>query len=141
MRNTVNAQVVKICVVVHFLAWCAVATVWAVKWWSERPAPSGPRYNSAKDFIENLDILVYAGVHESTLAVGAAASAWLSADPGAALTITFAGGILLAGTLQWFLLGKLVQWVALHGGRRLAGVLLGLYGVWAAGGMFLWVAS
>ena len=125
----------------HFLAWCVAAGTWAVNWWRQGPAPTGPLYNSARKFIGRLDFFVQDTIHEWTIRVAATASNWFSADIGPWYTITFAGLMLLAGTLQWFLLGRLVKWVAVRSSRRLALVLLGLYGAWTAGAVFMWVAS
>ncbi len=131
----------RICVTVHFFAWCAAAVTWGVKWAQEGPAPSGPLYYAAQTFISQVDVLVSGIVHELTVKVAQVASAWFSWDSGASLTIAFGGLILLAGTLQWFLLGRLVQWVAAYKSRVAALSILGLYSAWAAGALFLWVAS
>ncbi len=85
---------------------------WAVSWWRYGPAPSGPLYYSAMKFIGRLDILVCGNAQELAIKVGHTASARLSADLGASFTVAFSCLILLAGTLQWFLLGRFVQWVA-----------------------------
>ncbi len=65
----------------------------------------------------------------------------VTADLGACFTVGFACLILLAGTLQWFLLGRLVQWLATRKNRFVAVVVLGLYGAWAAFAVILWVAG
>jgi hypothetical protein len=131
----------RICVAVHFLAWCAAAITWGVKWSQEGPAPAGPLYYAAQKFISQMDVLVSGGVHELTVKIAPVASAWFSWDGGASLTIIFACLIFLAGTVQWFLLGRLVQWVAARKGRVAALSILGVYGAWVAGALFLWVAS
>ena len=141
MVDRVIAQADKCCVALHLLAWCAAATHWAVKWWRDGPAPAGPLYNAAKSFIGRLDILVQSTVHELTIWIAQSASARLSVNIGACLTITFGILILLAGTLQWFLLGRLVQWVARRWGQMPGLTLFGLFGLWAFGALFLWVAS
>lgn len=98
-------------------------------------------YNGAKDFIGRLDILVEANIENLTIRVGPAVSDWFSADLGASFTVTFAFVILLAGTLQWFLLGRLVQWLSARKGRRFGQLALWLYAVWAIFSIFLWVAA
>lgn len=135
------AQADRMCVAIHVLAWFAAAVTWGVSWWRYGPDPSGPLYYSAMRFIGRLDILVRGNVEELTIKVGQTASAWLSTDLGASFTVAFACLILLAGSLQWFLLGRLVQWLAVHKGRKLAFAALGAYGAWAALALFLWVAS
>jgi hypothetical protein len=42
-----------------------------------------------------------------------------------------------AGTLQWFLLGKLVQWIAARKGATLGSAVLGAYTIWIGGCVFL----
>jgi hypothetical protein len=84
---------------------------------------------------------VYGIVHELAIKIGAAASAGLSINIGACLTVVFAGLILLAGTLQWFLLGKLAQLALARSGRVPAISILGFYGLWVGGAVFLWIAS
>src|SRR5688572_1519508 len=44
-------------------------------------------------------------------------------------------------TLQWFLLGKLVVWIATHQGRGLALTVLGVYAIWTIRAVFLWTMS
>jgi hypothetical protein len=69
------------------------------------------------------------------------ASSWLSVNIGASLTVAFGVLILFAGTIQWFLLGKLVQWVMVSGSRALAIAVLGFYGLWVGAAASLWVAG
>jgi hypothetical protein len=141
MIDKVIANADKTCAALHVTAWFIVAVNWAVSWWHDGPAPSGPLYYSAMRFIGRLDILVRANIEELTIKVGQTVSALLSTDPGACFTVVFGVLILLAGTLQWFLLGRLVQWVAARRGRILAVGVLGVYGAWSALAVFLWVAS
>jgi hypothetical protein len=138
-RLIVNAD--KTCAALHVLAWFIVAVNWAVSWWYYGPNPAGPLYISAMRFIGRLDILVRANVEELTIRLGQMVSAWLSIDLGACFTVAFGVLILLAGTLQWFLLGSLVQWLAARRGRILAVGVLGILGAWAALAAFLWIAT
>src|SRR5262249_9859086 len=94
-----------ICAGLHFLAWLAAVAIWTLNWRRTGPAPTGPIYYGAEKFIHHIDALVYGVVHELTVVVAKAVSAWLSLQIGACLTVTFAVLILLAGTVQWFLLG------------------------------------
>ena len=45
---------------------------------------------------------------------------------GACLTVSFAALILIAGSVQWFLLGNLGQWVMARFGRDLGAVFIGI---------------
>lgn len=99
-----------------------------------------PLYNVAKHFIGRLDILVEANV-ENLVKVGVAVSDWFSADLGASFTVTSGFMILLAGSLQWFLLGRLVPWLSASKRRWFALVFLWLYAVWATISLLLWVAA
>lgn len=141
MSNRLVERADRICVIIHFLAWCAAATTWGLNWLREGAAPSGPVYYSAQTFISRVDVLAYGVVYESTIKIAELTSAWFLWDSGATLTITFGCLILLAGTLQWFLLGRLVQWVSARKSRVAALALLGSYGVWAFGALLSWVAT
>lgn len=140
MREEVIRLADRLCVVAHFLTWLAAAVTWSVNWWREGPAPSGPLYNSAFHFIGRVDALVFDMVREWTIKLGLSASNLLKVDLGACFNITFACLILATGSRQWFLLGRLVQWVAARKGPRFALVLLGTYCIWVAFAVFLWVA-
>jgi len=85
--------------------------------------------------------LVRGNIEDLTIKIGQAASAWFSADLGTSFTVAFACLIFLAGSLQWFLLGRLVQWLAARKSKRFAFAVLGAYGMWAGLTIFLWVAS
>jgi hypothetical protein len=140
MGDKLIRRVVQLLVALHLFAWLAGAVTWTMAW-REGRGPSGPLYNSAKDFIGSLDILVQCNVDQVSMKTAQNAATWFSMDLGALYAITFACLILLGGTLQWFLLGRLVQWVATRKGRAAALSILGVYGVWAAGALFLWVAA
>lgn len=119
----------KTCLAVHLAAWCAAVTAWTFIWRQQGPYPAGPPYNQTNDAIGNLDFLMYHTAHEWSLSIAIALSSW--ADLGATYIVAYAVLILLAGSLQWFLLGRLVQWVDLRLGRSAALSLLGIYGLWA----------
>jgi hypothetical protein len=129
------------CVVFHFLAWCIAAATWTLKWVREGPAPYGRLYNSAYLFIGRVDILVRETARRLAVYIGQSGFDWLAGQYGAWLTISFAFLILIGGTLQWFLLGRLVQWIADHKHQRFARMLLGFYVAWAAGAVLLWIAE
>ena len=141
MADRIVGHVGEVCVAAHFLAWCGAAITWVVNWAQYGPAPSGPIYNGAQEFISRVDILVSELAFELTIRIAPAVSQWFSWDIGACLTIGFAFLILLAGTAQWYVLGRLVRWVAERRGRRAALPILGAYGMWMAGALFLWIAA
>src|SRR5213075_1606238 len=104
------------------------------------PEPSGPLYYGAHKFLQRLDPLVYGTAAELASTFGQTVSAWLSGNTGACLTVAFALFILLGGSLQWFLLGKLAQWTTARRGW-VPSAVLGAYAVWAAVSLFLWIAA
>lgn len=112
----------------HFAAWLLTAALWLRNWAEEGPAPSGPAYNTAKHFIEHLDPFVWHTVQEWTIRIATS----FPTGMGTAFTITYAILILLAGTLQWFLLGRLIQWTDQRLGRKPTLTLFGLYALLAA---------
>lgn len=130
-----------VAVVGHFLAWCVAVVVWTVSWIRYGPEPSNGWYSGAHKFIHHLDILVYGSVVEITTWTGYTFSAWLSIGPGACLAVLYPILILIAGSVQWLLLGRLLLWVTARFGRIPAAVLMGLYGLWGAGSLFLWLVA
>ena len=140
-RSGLIAQADKLCAVVHFVAWLVVAAIWMVNWRLNGPAPSGPLFNSAYEFIGRIDYFVKATIEDLTIRVGQTAAGWFSLDLGASFTILCAVFLLLAGTLQWFLLGKLAQWTAARKGIVAGSSLLGAYAIWIGACVFLWIAA
>jgi hypothetical protein len=140
-RDQLIAQADKLCAGVHLIAWFAVAISWTVNWRLNGPSPSGPLFNIAYRFIGRVDYLVRATIYDLSVKIGQAATAWFSADLGASFTVAFACLILLAGTLQWFLLGKLVQWITARKGVALGSAVIGAYAIWIGVSVFLWVAA
>lgn len=135
------ARADKFCAAVHLLVWFVVAVVWAVNWRLNGPSPSGPLFNSAYRFIGRTDYFVKATIDDLTMKIGLTAAGWFSFDLGATFTVVFACLILLGGTLQWFLLGKLAQWTAARKGITTAMTVLALYAVWIGGSVFIWIAA
>lgn len=140
-RNGLVARADRICVGIHLIAWLVVAAVWIVNWRLNGPSPSGPLFNSAYRFIGRVDYLVKAAIEDLTMRVGQTASGWFSLDLGTSFTIACAVLLLLAGTLQWFLLGKLVQWAAAKKGIAAGLSVLGAYAIWIGASVFLWLAA
>ena len=129
----------KIGVAVHFVAWSFAAMNWAVGWWRDGPYPGGPQFNNAAEFIGRVDVLVYGTVFEWTVRVVRVAVGWWEVDPQASVIIAFGSLLLLGGSVQWFLLGRLVQWVAARRAGRVPALwILGCCGVWVAVAAFGW---
>lgn len=140
-RNGLVTRADKLCVAVHLGVWLVVATIWIVNWRLNGPSPSGPLFNSAYRFIGRIDYFVKATIEDLTVRVGQTAAGWFSLDLGASFTIAYAVLLLLAGTLQWFLLGKLAQWTAARKGIAAGLSVLGAYAVWISASLFLWLAA
>jgi hypothetical protein len=138
--DAIVANAHKLFAILHFICWIAVAAVWAVLWLRNGPEPSGPPYNEAKAFLDHLNPLVRYDALEWSVRIGLAVVNWLSIDLGPVFTVSFAVVILLAGTTQWFLLGRLVQWVARRFGTPWALRLAACFTLWFAGSLFLWLA-
>jgi hypothetical protein len=127
-------------VAMHSLVWAVVVVVWFFAWRVE-PAPMGPPFDFAKRFLSRIDMLVSSPLDAVSVTAALRTAKWLGTDLGLTYAVLFGCLILLAGTLQWFLLGKLVQRVMARSGRTPAIAVLGLYGLWVGGATFLWVAS
>lgn len=106
----------------HVLLWTIVMIVWLFAWRVE-PAPMGRPFNLAKQFISRIDILVSSQLDDLSVNLAMKTAKWFGTDLGLTYTVLFGCLILLAGTLQWFLIGRLVQWVAAKYGRTRALVL------------------
>jgi hypothetical protein len=135
------ARADKLCAAAHFLAWFTVATTWIVNWRQNGPSPSGPLFNFAYRFIGRIDYLVMAIIEDLTMKVGQTAASWFLLDLGASFTVVCACLLLIGGTLQWFLLGKLAQWVAATKGINAGFAVLGAYAMWISTSAFLWIAA
>jgi len=72
----------------------------------------GPSFNFAKRFLSRIDILVSSPLDGFSVTAALNIAKWIGTDLGLGYTILFGVLILLAGTVQWFLIGRLVQWVA-----------------------------
>jgi hypothetical protein len=129
----------RVCVALYVCGWLASSVVWAINWMNDGPAPWGPVYNGAKQFLGGLTPFVHHAAQEWTLFSGVRVSNWFAVDLDACFTVIFAGLILVLGALQWFLLGQLAEWVYLRWGQRPSSVLLSFYALWAAGDLFVWL--
>lgn len=89
----------------HALLWTVVMIVWFFAWRVE-PAPMGPPFNFAKRFISRIDILVSGPLDSLSVSLALKMSKWFHTDLGLTFAVLFGCLILLAGTLQWLLLGR-----------------------------------
>jgi hypothetical protein len=101
----------RVLLTMHGFFWMAVTIVWAYAWRIE-PAAAGPPYRFATQFISRVDALISPQIE--ILSVSWAM--WLSRHglPNVGLTFAILFGILilLGGSLQWFLMGRLIRWIA-----------------------------
>ncbi len=108
-------------VAVHGLLWAAAMAAWLVGW--REYWPIGPTFNGAKDFLSFIDVWVACPLDAFSQMAALKAGQWFGVDLGVTYTILFGCLILPAGTLQWFLTGRLIQWVAAKYGMTSAVVL------------------
>ena len=125
-------------VAVHALAWSCVMVAWIFSWRVE-PAPVGPLFNFAKRFIGHIDLLVYFLTDKLALAVAVRSKGWVGADSRLVFTVAFACMILVSGTLQWYLLGRIIRWALMSHGQILAAILATVLLGWVGIQMVLWI--
>jgi hypothetical protein len=100
-----------------------------------------PVFNSAYRFIGRIDYFAKATIEDLTIKIGQAAAGWFLFDLGATFTVVSACLILLGGTLQWFLLGKLAQWTAARKSITSGITMLAIYAMWIGASVLLWTAA
>lgn len=117
--------------IIHSVFWIAVTIVWVFAWRVE-PAPMGPPYGFARVFISRIDALV--SPQMETLSVNLAMSLSRHGLPNIGLTFAILFGvlILLGGSLQWLLIGRLIRWIAAKYGQT-SSILF-------SAGIFCWIA-
>ncbi len=130
----------KVLVGLHLIAWLSVVVVWVAAW-KDGPAPSGPQFNFAKDFIGAVDYPVYCNADALAMRVAQRAAAWFSADFGVWYEVTLGGLLLVAGSVQWFLLGCLTQWIANRKGRKQALMFFCSLNAWIVGALLFWLVT
>jgi hypothetical protein len=108
----------------HLTLWITVVIVWIFAW-QRQPEPMGPPFNFAASFIKSVDFAVSPLVSNLAVSLALKSQRWAGADLGLAYTLLFACLILLLGTLQWFLIGRFIQWL---GTKRRALALLSISG-------------
>ena len=131
-------RILPIFLTIHLLAWVATAFVWAQAW-SEDAAPTGPRFNFAKEFIARIDIAVYLNAASLSQGLAQKLSPIATLNMNLCYVVLLAGFLLLLGSLQWLLAARFVEWVRVKSGTKVAATLaLGLI-LWALGATGVWV--
>jgi len=126
MANRLLRRAPTLFVSLHCVLWGIVMLVWVFAWRVE-PAPRWPRFNFAKQFIDRIDCVGSAIAQVLSLNLGREVTKRFGNDLGLNFTVLYGILILLAGTLQWFALGRLTRWVTDEYGEIYAALLcLGL---------------
>lgn len=94
----------------HGALWLLVAAAWSVAW-REEAAPMGPAFNSPKRFLVLIDGVISGSVDAVSVHLAIAGASLLDGDMGLWYVVLFGGLMLLGGTIQWFLIGRLIQFV------------------------------
>jgi hypothetical protein len=131
MTNKVIINADKVLISMHAVMWLAVSITWFVAW-REEPAPVGPSYRFAFKFISNIDALVSPQIEALSVRVASLGAQIFNANLGLTFAVLFGILMLFAGSIQWFLIGRFLQWTAKKYGQT-AFILLGV-------GVIVWVA-
>jgi hypothetical protein len=123
----------------HALVWCLVMVVWIVAWQRVR-GPIHPEFNTSKRFLGTVDILVYLNVDALSFRIATLTPGLRSLDVGLTYVLLLSSLMLLAGSVQWFLIGRLVQWTCSRYGTRLAKYLTAAIAIWVGFAAFSWWA-
>lgn len=120
----------------HSVAWViAMLMIWL----NHDPAQpsSGPTFNNARMFLSRLDALVYPQIESlAGFLISRSAS---RVDPGTIQWVMFTMGVLAAGSVQWYLIGRLVGWIETRYGKRLAVMAVGALGLWLGAVSTIWI--
>lgn len=119
----------KVLVATHAFLWATVVSVWIFAWHHESP-PMGPTFNFAKRFISRIDALISPQTDELSVSLAMQTAKWSRVDLSLAYSVLFGCLILLSGTLQWYLLGRLLQFIASKYGQTSAIVFTVGIGCW-----------
>lgn len=83
----------------------------------------GPPFNFAKRFLSRVDGVVSGSIDAVSVPLEKAGESSLGGDVGLWYTMIFAGLMLVGGTIQWFLIGRLLQLVSAKYGQPGAVIL------------------
>jgi hypothetical protein len=89
----------------------------------------GPPFNFAKRFLGRVDGIVSGSIDAVSVTLAKAAESWLGGNLGLWYTLVLASLILVGGTIQWFLIGRLLQLVGSKYGQLGAAILTGCLAV------------
>src|SRR5271165_1593085 len=109
-------------VVAHGVLWVLVVVVWSFAWRVE-PGPMGPPFNFAKRFLGRIDGVVSGSIDAVSVSLAKAGQLSLGGDVGLRYTIIFAALMLFGGTIQWYLIGRLLRLISAKYGQSIAAIL------------------
>jgi len=95
----------------HFLLWLSVVVTW-IFGWHTNAAPAGPRFDAAFKFLQKIDLFTAASAEDLATEIAIKAQPWLKLDLNVELIVIFSFLLLSLGTAQWFLIGRLLNWLA-----------------------------
>lgn len=127
-------------VIAHSVVWTVVMIVWSLAW-RESHGPWWPQFNFAKRFLSRVDGAVSGSIDAVSVSLAKAGGSALGGDVGLWYTIIFAGLILLGGSIQWFLVGRLLQFVSSKYGGAGAAILACCLVIWVALAGVSWAMS
>jgi len=127
-------------VIAHSVTWTVVMIVWSLAW-RESHGPWWPQFNFAKRFLSRVDGVVSGSIDAVSVPVAKAAGSAFGGDVGLWYTIIFAGLMLLGGSIQWFLIGRLLQVVSSKYGSARAAILACCLVIWVALAGVSWAMS
>jgi len=133
-------QADRLLVFAHGLLWAVVMVVWSFAWRVE-PGPMGPLFGFAKQFLSRIDWAVSGSVDAVSVPLAKTGVSVLGGDVGLWYTIIFACLILVGGTIQWFLIGRLLQLVSSKYGQPAAAILASCLAVCVALAGVSWAMS
>jgi hypothetical protein len=109
-------------VIAHSVVWTVVMIVWSLAW-RESHGPWWPQFNFAKRFLCRVDGAVSGSIDAVSVPLAKAGGSAFGGDVGLWYTIIFAALMLLGGSIQWFLIGRLLQFVGSKFGGVAAAIL------------------
>jgi len=124
----------------HVALWAVVMIVWSLAW-HQSHGPWWPRFGFAKLFLSRVDGVVSGGINAVSLPLAKAGESALGGDVGLWYTVIFAGLTLVGGTIQWFLVGRLLQLVAAKYGQPSAAIVAGCVAVYVTLAGVSWAMS
>jgi hypothetical protein len=112
----------RFCLFAHIGLWAVVMMVWSLAW-RESHGPWWPRFGFAKLFLSRIDGVVSGGIDAVSVPLAKAGESALGGDVGLWYTTIFAVLILIGGTIQWFLTGRVLQIVSSKCGQASAAIV------------------